>query len=51
MKYSIITYGFGPDGEVKEIPTYGFFNDTYIKDIEFDIDMTIQRYINFRVDI
>lgn len=50
MSYSIITYGFGPDGSINAIPVYGFYNSsTTGNDPLVDIEVTskITRVINF----
>lgn len=50
MSYSIITYGFGPNGSVNAIPVYGFFNsETEVTAPLVDIEVTskIIRIINF----
>lgn len=41
MSYSIITYGFGPDGSINAIPVYGFYNSsTTGNDPLVDIEVT-----------
>lgn len=50
MSYSIITYGFGPNGSISAIPVYGFYNSsTTGNDPLVDIEVTskITRVINF----
>ena len=50
MSYSIITYGFGPNGSVNAIPVYGFFNTetgSSLPLVDIKITSKITRVINF----
>ena len=48
MSYSIITYGFGPNGSVNVIPIYGFSTNPIIYTVpvvDIELDVTIARTI------
>lgn len=49
MSYSIITYGFGPNGSVNAIPVYGFFNSgPYLAPlVDIEVTSKVVRSISF----